>query len=307
MIRPLSVCSDSQLTQWAAWSACEPLCANKQTDGSASEVRRTRTTSFNCAALLVELKSATCGQRSCQSEVEGKMGLEGVSKSQMNKVDSNGQQPLLDALRASLGVVAGVTEQSVSLGEITAARRMGISVSFTISISTAALGNSAVSSLSSAVSSGGLAAQFSSEAAQRGESVTVIASGLSLIQEVTIIVPTVSDFEYGSWAVLLLCIGVCFVTLWCFILCDIIRVRRALARKKSQKKKVVEDVVEVDLIQSESVDIMCSDEFDCKKDHDPSLQYINPLSVGAELPAMPAMECGADSGAQLQQIFMRCG
>ena len=305
MIRPLPVCSDTQLTQWTTWSACEPLCSNKQTDGSASTIKRTRTTSFNCAAVLVELEPATCGQRTCESEVAGDIGLEGVSKSQITKVDSNGDQPLMDALAASLASVAGVSEQSVSLGEIKAARRMGISVSFSISISTASLGTAAISSLSSAVSSGGLAAQFSSEAAQRGESVTVSAYGLSLTQEMTIVVPTVSDFEYGWWAALLLCIGVCIAILWCFILCDIIHVRRALAQKKSQEK-VVEEVVEVelDLIQSESVDIMCGDEIDCKKDSDPSLQYINPLSVGAEV---PATECSADSGDQLQQVFMRCG
>ena len=86
VIRPLPVCTNSQLSQWyvasllverwviqwscrSAWAACEVSCS-----GALSQVERTRIiqSSTRCGAVVVEQDSVTCGSKSCDTQVEGR-------------------------------------------------------------------------------------------------------------------------------------------------------------------------------------------------------------------------------------------
>ena len=279
VVRPLPSCSDPQLTQWTAWTSCTPTC-----DGGLSTITRTRKTSAACASTFVESEDASCGALSCASEVDGVVGLEGVSLEQMMKVDSAGEQPLLNALKAAFAAAAGVLLQQVSITSVTAShRRVGISVEFKIFISTDSLGVSATSSLSSAASTGGLAATFTSEASQRGKVIAVGASLVTIHLVVSITTSTVSDAEYGWWSALFLCIGICFVVLWCFIPWDMLRVRRALAEKKSQHagEKRTTEQIETPLVQQQGE------------------------NVNSEEPIEEHLVAACEQ--ELQQVFMRCG
>ena len=221
----------------------------------------------------------------------------------MTKVDSNGQQPLVNALVASIASTSGVLEQAVSIISITASRRVGaeslsllspltaeslvgISVSFKIFISTASLVSSAVTALSSAASSGyhtsgSLAKTFKTEAGQRGEVIAVAASLTVSIINSDSVIATLSDAEYAWWAVLLLSIGVGIVLLWCFIARDMLGVRLALANNSQHEDEEV----------TEQHNAMLLNQPGGKTD---TTENTEELSIAA-------------SGQALQQIFLQCG
>ena len=230
----------------------------------------------------MESEGANCGALSCASEVDASVGLEGVSLEQMTKVDSStGEQPLISALKATVASAAGVLMQQVSITSITASRRVGIQVSFKISISTDALGSSAIASLSSAASTGGLAAKLTSEAGQRGKVISVAASLTSITQVISNTVPTVSEAEYGFWTAVFLCVGLFIVAVWCFIARDMLRVRRALAEEKSQQ--VYEELTEINATSDQESGVTMDSE-------EPTEKYLIDL-------------CGQD----MKQVFMQCG
>ena len=164
---------------------------------------------------------------------------------------------------------------------LTAESRVGISVSFKISISTASLGSSAVTALSSAVSSGSLAKTFTTEAGQRGEVIAVAASLTVSIVNSDSVIATVSDAEYAWWAVLLLSIGVGIVLLWCFIVWDMLGVRLALANNSQHEDEEV----------TEQHNAMLLNQPGGKTD---TTENTEELSIAA-------------SGQALQQIFLQCG
>ena len=272
----VQACNPVQLTQWTGWSSCTPTC-----DGGLSTITRTREPKAACASTFVESEDANCGALSCASEVDGSVGLEGVSLEQMTKVDSStGEQPLISALKATFASAAGVLVQQVTITSITASRRVGIQVSFKISISTDTLGSSAITSLSSAASTGGLAAQFTSNAAERGKVISVAASLTSITQVIFNTAPTVSEAEYGFWTAVFLCLGLLIVAVWYSIATDMLRVRRALAEKDSQQ--VHEELQINATLDQESGVTVDSEELT-------DLYLIDP--------------CGQD----MQQVFMKCG
>ena len=218
----------------------------------------------------------------------GTVGLSGVSLEEMTAVSDDGSQPLVDAFVTSIADSADVPEQRITIDEINAARRMGISVEFTISISTASAGTSAMASISGAVSNGDLAQTFTTESSLRGQVVDVTAAltNVYMEEEPVVIVPSkVSDAEYGLVVSVLLCVGIGVAALWGFILWDVIRVRRALARRKSNRTEQVTEGNPV-YIQSDAIlldDILLDDKH-CTDD-----SIID--------------DCGRD----VQGVFMSCG
>ena len=84
IIRPLPVCTAADLSAWcefpfrlfgltvccrSPWSNCEPAC--KSVGEALSLVTRSRTALINCAALLIEENTTSCGTKVCHSTLQG--------------------------------------------------------------------------------------------------------------------------------------------------------------------------------------------------------------------------------------------
>ena len=89
IIRPLPVCAAADLSAWynfpfklfgltaccrSPWSHCEPACESVG-ETATSIVTRTRTALINCAALLIEESTTSCGTKVCHSTLQGSRQL----------------------------------------------------------------------------------------------------------------------------------------------------------------------------------------------------------------------------------------